>query len=257
MKAAAGEPLVVIPTVQGGELLAAALAAVEGWPVLVVDDSPGGLVQELPAEVARLATGGLGFAGACSAGLAAAADRGHELVLLLNDDARPAPGCVAGMLGAWREGVGAIGAVLVDEEEAVQSAGIDLAWWGRVRERRRMPVEDEPVDAVSGACMLVSSGVRFAPGFPHGMEDVELCRRLRAQGLAVLVVAHARCLHLGGATLPRRSPEAARAALAGHLRLVGPGWRQGVALGLAVAQSLREGGGRRRLGALKQAWEQR
>lgn len=249
-------PWIVIPTVHGGPLLAAALAAVEGWPVVVVDDSPAG-EAEVPAGVARIGSGGRGFAGACNAGLAWAEQQGATRVLLLNDDARPAPGCVDALVGAWRAGVGALGAVLVDEAGTVQSAGIDHRWWGRVRERRRMPVEDAPVDAVSGACMMVAAAARFDPAYPHGMEDVELCQRLRQEGRAVVVVAQARCVHLGGATLDRAAPEAAGAALAGHLRLVGPGWRQSVALGLAVAQAVREGGARPRLAALRRAWEQR
>lgn len=249
-------PWIVVPTVHGGSLLAAALAAVEGWPVLVVDDSPGG-AAEVPDGVERVASGGQGFAGACNVGLAWVEAQGAARVLLLNDDARPAPGCVHALTGAWRAGVGALGAVLVDEAGAVQSAGIDHRWWGRVRERRRMPVEDVPVDAISGACMMVASSERFDPAYPHGMEDVELCRRLRREGRAVVLVAQARCVHLGGATLDRAAPEAAGAALAGHLRLEGPGWRQGVALGLAIAQAVREGGGRPRLAALRRAWEQR
>ncbi len=249
-------PVVVIPTVLGGALLAEALAAIGDAPVLVVDDSPpGAAIETHGAPTVR--AGGQGFAGACNQGLAAAAAAGHRWAVLLNDDARPAPGCLAALAGARRPGVGALGPVLVDAEGAVESAGIRHAWWGRVRAQRRLPVDDQPVDALSGACLLVETHRRLDAGHPHGMEDVALCRELRAAGLAVLLVARARCVHLGGATLPRQSAQAAGAALAGHLRLEGPGWRQGVALGLSAAQALREGAGPDRWRALGQAWSQR
>ena len=246
---------VVIPTRLGGPLLADALAAVEGWTVFVVDDSDDGL--DLPEGVHGVRAGGLGFAASCNLGLAAAEAAGHPLVVLLNDDARPAAGCINGLLGTWRDGVGAVGPVLIDGDGEVTSAGIRFSWWGRVKESRHVYAEDAPMDAISGACMLVRSSERFAAGYPHGMEDVALCASLRERGLVVVLTPRGRCVHLGGRTLSPADPEAAYGALAGHLRLVDNDWRAAVVLGLAVASVLRTGPSPARLRALGRAWEQR
>jgi GT2 family glycosyltransferase len=105
-----------------------------------------------------------------------------------------------------------------------------------------VPLRVTEVGGLSGACLLVPAWARLDPAFPHGFEDLALCRDLRARGLRNLVVPHARCRHLGGATLGRTTRRAQRHALVGHLRLVGGGWRGGVAVGLALAQIAREGG---------------
>ena len=101
-----------------------------------------------------------------------------------------------------------------------------------------VPDADVGVDALSGACLHLPASARFDERFRHGLEDVELCRRL---GGARLIVA-ARCWHEGGATVDRRSEEAQRHAVAGQLLLVQPGWRSAVVVGLALAQVVREGG---------------
>ena len=79
---------------------------------------------------------------------------------------------------------------------------------------------------------------------------MELCRRV---GGATLVVG-ARCGHEGGATLDRRSELAQRHAVSGQLRLVAPGWRDAVVIGLAVAQVAREGGPAVRLRGVGRGW---
>lgn len=256
---------VVIPHHSRRDLLAEALAAVANLPVVVVDDSPaqqglgeGGaavsdrLQRLLGAVVVLRTAGGEGFARAANLGLAHAAASGADRVLLLNDDASPDPGCVALLDAALVEGVGAVGPLLVGRDGAVESAGLDIGRLGRVRQRRQ--VHDGAVDALSGACLLLRADARFDPRYRHGFEDLGLCVDLRRRGLDVRLVAQARCVHLGGATVPRRSAEAQRHAVSGHLRLVGGGWRAPLVLGLAVAQVLREGGPVARLAGIGQGW---
>ena len=91
---------------------------------------------------------------------------------------------------------------------------------------------------------------RFDPRFVHGMEDIDLCLRVRAAGGTVYVIPDAECIHQGGATLSERAPIAQRHAVAGHLRLVGGGWRTLPVLGLALVQVIREGGPRTRIPAV-------
>lgn len=237
---------VVIPHRSRADLLARALAAVEGEHVFVVDDTDDGLAPLAGVEVVR-AGGGVGFARAVNRGLDAAQDAGFTHALVLNDDAEPAPGCFDALAAAATPDVGAVGPVILGPH-GVESAGFRLARWGRVRARTTIPrgTDPLPVDALSGACILLDARARFDDRYRHGMEDLALCRDLRMAGRQVLLVPNARCRHLGGATVSRTSRAAQRHAVAGHLRLVGAR-RAPVVLGLAVAQVLRERGPRERL----------
>ena len=230
------------------------MRAVAGWPVWVVDDSPGGASVGAGATVVRTA-GEVGFARAVNIGLEAVQRAGFPLVVVLNDDAAPAPGCIEALIDVFDDGVGAAGPVLYGPE-GVESAGFEVSPWGRVRQRRSLGGETAPheVAALSGAAVLVSSDVRFDERYRHGFEDLALCRDLRRAGKKVLLVPDARCMHLGGATVTRQSRAAQRHALSGHLRYLGGGWRSGVAVGLALAQVLAEGGAPDRLAGLRDGW---
>lgn len=207
--------------------------------MLVADDTDAGLDLDVPTV--RLG-GGQGFARVVNRGLAAV----HTpFAVVLNDDAAPEPGC----LDALARRGGLCGPVLVGPL-GVESAGLVVRSWGRVRQRVDVPLEDRVVDALSGACLHLPSTARFDERFRHGLEDVELCRRLGPAWL----VAGARCWHEGGATVPRRGREAQRHAVAGQLRLVRPGWRDGVVLGLALAQVLREAGPAERVVGVAEGW---
>lgn len=61
----------------------------------------------------------------------------------------------------------------------------------------------QPVDAVSGALMLLSRGLfdrlgGFDPGYRLHAEDLDLCRRARGAGAGVGVANHVRVVHLRG-----------------------------------------------------------
>lgn len=251
------------------DLVGEALRSVAGWPVLLVDDSAEGLLSDParqatlrdrhggPLEVVRTA-GSTGFARAANAGLAAAEARGWSWALLLNDDAVLEPGALELLAAERAPGVGALGPVLTGPT-GIESAGLDLSWWGRLQARRSLPslpadTTTAPVPALSGACLLLRLGVRFDEAFAHGMEDLALCRSLWREGRRVLLVPRARCRHEGGATVPRDSARAQRHAVAGHLQLVEGGWRTPVVLGLAAAQALSEGPRGARLRAVWQGW---
>ena len=229
----------VIPHRRRRDLLLRALGAVEGWRVLVADDTDAGLDLDVPKV--RLG-GGQGFAKVVNRGLAAV----HTpFAVVLNDDAAPEADCLERLA---RRG-GLCGPVLVGPE-GVESAGLVVRSWGRVRQEVAVPPEDRVVDALSGACLHLPAAARFDERFRHGLEDVELCRRLGPAWL----VAGARCWHEGGATVPRRGREAQRHAVAGQLRLVAPGWRDAVVLGLALAQVLREAGPLERVAGVAEGW---
>ena len=233
----------VIPHRRRRDLLDRALHYLPGERVLVVDDTDDGLDLDVPKV--RLG-GGSGFAVAANAGLDAVRT---PWAVLLNDDAFPRDDCLARLA---RVG-GLCGPVLVGPN-GVESTGLDVRSWGRVVQRTDVPGIDRPVDALSGCCLHLPSGARFDPGFAHGLEDVELCRRIGPALGGARLVAHARCWHEGGGTVDRASREAQRHAVSGQLRLVRPGWRDLAILGLAAAQIAREGG-LDRLGGALDGWK--
>ena len=235
--------VVVIPCHRRWDLLPRAIEAVAPTPVIVVDDSPPELSPPHPVGTTVVqTTGSVGFASAANAGLRAAQQQGASHVLLLNDDAAPAPGCVETLCAAWGPTVGAVGPVLVSQDGRLESAGAELRWWGRVRMLGKAPSRTVPVDALSGACIMLPATVRFDEAFVHGFEDLSLCRSLRRRGQQVLLVGDARCVHHGGGTLDRRSRAAQRHAVSGHLRLLEHRRFLPVVVGLALGQVAREGG---------------
>lgn len=250
---------VVIPHRIHRDLLLRALAAVADEDVWVVDDSDAGGLSDLFAgqpeiRVVRTA-GGVGFARAANAGLAAVERDGFSHAVVLNDDAEPESGCLDALAAAWCSDTGAVGPVMLGPH-GVESAGMRLAGWGRVRVLVEVPTQRPvvPVDGLAGACILLASAARFDEAYRHGMEDLALCRDLRRRGLGVLLVAEARCRHQGGATVPRASRAAQRHGVAGHLRLVGGGVRTPIVLGLAAAQVARERGPLGRLVGIAEGW---
>jgi GT2 family glycosyltransferase len=210
----------------------------------------------LACEIVRT-EGSLGFAKACNRGLEHVEAQGFLWALLLNDDARLEAGALETLLGAVqnRPDVDAAGPLL-QGPSGLESAGLCLSpRTARLVQRKDIPERPAPVMALSGACLLLRSHLRFDEGFPHGFEDVDLGLRIRGQGQKSLLVPDANCWHQGGATVNRRSPRATRDALRGHLRLVeGSTHKRALVLGYALGQVLREGPRLSRLGALWQGW---
>jgi len=225
---------VVIPHHSQRTPLLEAVASVRGFTTVVVDDSLKGDLQLEGVTVVRT-SGHEGFARAVNAGLEEVARQGNSLALILNDDACMRPGSIDVLLSEWSDKDGAIAPVLHETDGSVY--GIAVSKWGRARLLRH----PEPIQALSGACLLIRSSERFDPHYAHGFEDIELCRRLRQRGLHLRVIPESECDHVGGGSIDRRSRWAQRAAMAGHLRYLGGGLRGSVAVGLGLAQVLSEG----------------
>lgn len=223
-------PTLVVPHRSRRDLLERLLGAVDGWPLVVVDDTDGGLDLDVPKV--RLG-GGQGFARAVNAGLATVRTAS---AIVLNDDALPLDDCLDRLAAQ-----GGLCGPILEGPDGVESMGIVVKSWGRVLQRRH----PGPVDALSGACLHLPASARFDEAFRHGFEDVELC--LRLGGARLVDTAH--CWHEGGATLGRTTPLAQQHSVAGQLRLF-RGWRKAVVVGLHVAQVLREGGPVDRFGGI-------
>jgi GT2 family glycosyltransferase len=211
----------------------AALAAGEAPPceVVVVDNSPGEGLEALLAE-RRVSVAyvpmprNVGFAAAVNEALRYAR---LEHLLLLNPDAAPEPGCLAGLLRAlagdasiaaaaprlvaWSgDSVGAISALRRDPD--LWTALLEYTALVRLAPRDWLerkyflpPTGAAPVECamVQGACMALSRswiervGV-FDERFFLYWEETDWCRRARLQGGRILYCPALSCRHEGGAS---------------------------------------------------------
>jgi N-acetylglucosaminyl-diphospho-decaprenol L-rhamnosyltransferase len=148
----------------------------------------------------------LGFAGGCHA---AAAASSAPLLLFLNPDAEPAPGCLAALrsVAAERPDWGAWQAlVTMDGGAAINTAGnvthfLGMGWAGRCGHPvGEAPSAPEEVSFASGAALAVRREAWEALGgfepryFMYG-EDLDLCLRLRLSGWRVGIAPAARVEH--------------------------------------------------------------
>jgi N-acetylglucosaminyl-diphospho-decaprenol L-rhamnosyltransferase len=148
----------------------------------------------------------LGFAGGCHA---AAAASSAPLLLFLNPDAEPAPGCLAALrsVAAERPDWGAWQAlVTMDDGTAINTAGnvthfLGMGWAGRCGlPLAEAPSAPEEVSFASGAALAVRREAWEALGgfepryFMYG-EDLDLCLRLRLSGWRVGIAPAARVEH--------------------------------------------------------------
>lgn len=264
---------VVILTWNGQEdtLRCLASLAESTWPrlrVYVADnassDGTEAEVREQFPEVEFIQNGSnLGFAGGNNTGIAAAIDRGANLVLLLNNDTVVPPDAVGDLVRTLAESprAGACSPVLpyLADPQRLWFAGshYDPARGHSGRnsayETGAAPLPDEPVevDRLVGAAMLVRADVIRAvgsldPDLFYLHEDVDWSLRIRAAGHTLLLdprvaIPHAVAASQGGHS---QSPLTAYYGTRNDLELgrrYGPAgrmrraWRQTVSFGIHVA----------------------
>lgn len=182
--------------------------------VIVMDDCAPQPAQEALREVTGVHIvrneRNLGFLRNCNAGMALA--RG-EFVLLLNDDAVVAPGCIEALLRIFdmHHDAGAAGAKLVYPDGTLQEAGgiiwRDASGWNDGRGGDPEAPEFNYVreaDYCSAACLLVRRELlanlggfdeRYAPAY---YEDTDLCFRIREAGFRVYYQPAAEAVHFEG-----------------------------------------------------------
>jgi len=231
----AGTVSVILVSFHSGSVMWRALDALGAQPglreILLVDN---GNPPAVRAELDRRAAAGRirllrsehnqGFAAACN--LAAAAAQG-ELLLFLNPDAVMPPeglgrmaAAMAGRSRPWIAGARLVGA---DGAERRGSRRGELTPWaafgdalgvGRFN-RHRQPLPPGPTElpTISGACLLIpAADFRALGGFDEGyflhVEDIDLCRRLRAAGGKVWFLPEVAVEHEGGSSdAPARTVE--------------------------------------------------
>jgi GT2 family glycosyltransferase len=198
----------------GGEDTLAALASLDGIAAICVDngstDGSDAAVEGRLPEVELIRTGAnLGFAGGNNAGIRRALERGADWVLLLNNDAVAEPGLRDALERAAvaRPDAGLLACLILDESGArVQYAGASfnakLGYSGRVETTPAASLRD--VGRADGAALAVSRVAAERVGLLDDslflyVEDVEWSLRVRAAGLAVVLVPDARVRHKGSA----------------------------------------------------------
>lgn len=158
-----------------------------------------------------------GFAVACNQG---AAGSSSPWLAFVNPDCLVEADSLVRMLGhALRAGGGVIGADLVDEDGVRDAAARrrDPEFGAMLRDPSRAslgvrmdPAQDlQPVDAVSGALMLLPRSLfgridGFDEAYRLHVEDLDLCRRARAEGAAVAVANDVRVVHMRGVSSRKR-----------------------------------------------------
>lgn len=206
----------VIVTHRADRLLADCLASLRAQTrppddVLVVVSN-----RALPVDAPALQLGAnVGFARAANAGAAAVPGE----VLLLNDDTRLHPGCLAALERAWTgPGVYQPRIVLADGSGRLDNVGHgffpDGFVWARGRHGPDLPPRGAP-GGFSGAAALVARDVwRELGGFDGRFEafgeDVDVSLRCMRRGVPVVAVPDAIVWHHLGATYGRTGPEKLR-----------------------------------------------
>lgn len=196
--------------------------------IIVVDggsfDGADAMVREKFPEVHFIQSPeNIGYGRCCNLGVCAA--RG-EYLMILNPDTELRPGAIRAMVGALAgmTNAGLVGARLIDPDGAFQTSSthrlpgplntlFDCAmirkaiWQLSGSAGRRSPF---PVQAVSGACMLVRMSLYrrlggFNPRFFMYGEDVDLCQRVRDSRHVVYHVPAAQVVHHGGVSSAQQS----------------------------------------------------
>jgi GT2 family glycosyltransferase len=161
------------------------------------------------------ANSNFGFAGACNLGISQALGLGADYVLLLNNDVVPADDILSQLFEGVRRypDAGILGGKVfyLDDPDSIWFAGGDIleALMGtRHRGMDHLDAEwsDAPgsVDFVTGTLMLIAARCFERVGnldqsFFLYFEDVDMCRRCRAMGMAVVYLPGVRCRHeIGG-----------------------------------------------------------
>lgn len=158
----------------------------------------------------------VGYGKAANQGIVAARGR---TCLILNDDARLAPGAIDELLGVLDSGpeVALVGPRIIDEEgNPMPAARTKFPGLGEefqrltdvvkgINRNNVYPTEtNDPIDVawLLGACFLGDTRIlREIGGFNEEfflyVEDIDLCRRLVEKGYRVMTVPNATCVHTG------------------------------------------------------------
>lgn len=176
------------------------------------------LLAKHPSVIPIPLEANLGFAGGMNAGIKRALADGADYVVLLNNDTFLTPPVICQLIALFENKhlkVGIAGPSLrtLPPESKVEAIGLEVnRWSGRITLRHNgVSPEDlypypHQVDALSGACMMISREVieevgTLDDGYFFYFEDVDLCLRARDKGWNVYASPTAVVYHEGGASM--------------------------------------------------------
>ncbi len=188
----------------------------EGVEIVIVDNgSTDGTAEHCPALGASLFgpafqylrnEANQGFAKACNAGAAASQGR---FLYFLNNDTLFTHDVLPPLLDEMaNDGTGCCGPLLLYPDQTIQHMGIGFLHARKcIHIFRKFPRDHRatrratPLQAISAAAMLVPAGLfrslgAFHEGYVNGYEDLDLCARMREQGLRCAIRTDASMIHL-------------------------------------------------------------
>jgi GT2 family glycosyltransferase len=182
-------------------------------------DSTAEIVASFPGVSLVRSAENMGFAH----GVNRLAERSDEdLIVLLNPDAELCEGSLAALAEtAERQGSALVGGCLASPNGEVQPASarpfptaLTLARWLLTRRGQvwAMPANTAPVDAVSGAFMLVPRDLWTKVGgldeaYPHAGEDLAICLAAHRAGADVVFEPRSRAIHIGETSVSQAPAE--------------------------------------------------
>lgn len=172
-----------------------------------------------------------------------------DILCLLNNDVEALDGdwLSAMVRHAVRPEIGAVGALLLYPDGAIQHAGVVVGMGGAAGHVQKGVRPDatahqawhgvtRSVSAVTAACLVVRRAAYFSAGgldegaFPVAFNDVDFCLKLAAQGLRNVYCAEARLIHHESRSRGSDLRPARRAAFARELAALQDRWQtQGLA----------------------------
>jgi glycosyltransferase involved in cell wall biosynthesis/SAM-dependent methyltransferase len=231
---------IIIPTFNNVALTRDCLSALQKntpaglYEIIIVDNaSTDGTIDFLKSEeqAGRLRTilnqENAGFARACNQGAQAAKT---DLLLFLNNDTQVTPGWLDALTGAVRHPqAGLAGAKLLYADGRIQHAGIEFIGNIPDHPHRYAPAAAPEVnqfrelDMVTGACLMIRRELflqlaGFDESYRNGVEDIDLCLRVRAAGWKVVYEPKAVVFHLEGQSAGRFNH------VAGNLKIFADRW---------------------------------
>lgn len=201
------------------------------YEIIVVDNgSTDGTAAFLQQEQARgrvrvLANAeNLGFARACNQGARAA---WGQYLVFLNNDTKVLPGWLAALVDSARkdEKTAVVGAKLLYADDTVQHAGVVFDADRKVYHLYRGFPQNHPAvnkerefQAVTAACALIKKKVFYEAGlfderYVNGIEDLDLCFRIREKGYKVVYNPQSVVYHYESRTPGRFAKETENANL--------------------------------------------
>lgn len=191
------------------------------WELVLVDnnspdDTPELLRSWADRATVRLLDHNRNFAGGCNLG--ASASRG-EVLIFLNNDTEVTPGALETLVEqALEPGVSVAGCRLLFPQGTLQHAGVAFLY-GQALGGASMPQHvfhhqdgelafaraNYEMDCVTAACMAVRAETfraveGFDESFRNGLEDVDLCLRIRVAGERIVYRGDATVIHHEGAS---------------------------------------------------------